>query len=60
MKWKKIEQKDPKPGQDSEFFGRFSTDVYGDNLLVLKNETEDQHDKLYCCNKRRHSFFGLF
>ena len=60
MKWRKIEQKEPNPGQDSEFFGRFSADVYGDNLLILKNEAKDESDKLYYCNRRKNSFDLLF
>jgi len=54
MKWRKIEQSGTStPGQDSTFFERLSTDIYGDNLLILKNETKDESDQLYCCNRSR-------
>ncbi len=50
MEWRKIDKYGPnRPDQGSTFFGRFSADLYGDNLLVLKNEAKDESDKLYCC-----------
>ena len=56
MNWRKIEQSDPQPGQNSKFSGRLSVGVYGDHLLVFKNEKRDEYDRLYCCNRRRNLF----
>jgi len=38
MEWGKIEHKDPQSGQGSTFRGRLSVDVYGNQMLVLKND----------------------
>ena len=63
MKWRKIKQKDSHPGLDSTVFYRFSADVYGNHLLILKNEAENEVDKFYYCNRRTcssYSFLTLF
>ena len=58
MRWREIKEEDLQSGQDSEFIDRLSVDVYGDHLLVMKNESENGYDRLYCCNRRR-PFFCL-
>jgi len=58
MQWRQIEQKNPEPGQDSQYMNRLSVDVYGENMLVMKNEEDGGFDELYCCNRRK--IFLLF
>ncbi len=63
MQWKRIDQTDPKPGQDSKDikpWNRVDVNVYGETLLILKKEPEADGEaeaeteagyKLYCCNR---------
>ena len=59
MQWRKIEQYDPEPGQNSIFINRLSVDIYGNFMLVLKNELEGGCDRLYCCDRRKPFLFYL-
>ncbi len=59
MQWRNIEQKNPKPGQNSEYINRLSVDVFGDHMLAMKNEEDGGFDQLYCCNRRKRFCFIL-
>ncbi len=59
MNWRKIKTKESHPGLESTVFYRFSADFYGNHMLVIKNDAENEVDKFSYCN-RRICLFYLF